>query len=147
KAMQPEADQRYQTVAQMSASIEEIRKSPPKVLPSRPNLVMKPGPSKAAPTPAANKAVKTGKGGSQAGARRRKRDTIHPVLVAGTAIGCVLLAVGISVYIMTGGTLDALFNPGKPVTPEVTPAVPAPNPAASLTPPAPELAGSKPVTF
>lgn len=98
KAMQPDPEHRYQTVAQLSNSLNEVRKSPKMVVAQSGSKQLLTGTVNVPSQKELEKLKSTGPSSSKTSSRKKQRT--HPVVVAGIAIGGVLLAVGVILLLM-----------------------------------------------
>ncbi len=117
KAMQPDAEHRYQSVSQMLESLNDVRNSPKMVVSQSSSKQLLTGtvnvPSK--------KDIESLTGGDKSGSKTstRRRERTHPLVVAGIAIGGILLAVGVILLLMM--KLDANAKAQAKIVPNSKP--------------------------
>ncbi len=155
KAMQPEPDHRYQTVAQLTESLEELRHSPKMVVSRSGSKQLLTGNVTLPSSQELEEMKLTGKpaaAGSPPKSRIGKRDRVHPLFVAGIALGGILVAVGAILMLVMprdSGEKPAppppvIVEPEKPggeepKTPEIV-SVPKAEPKPEVRPPVPQPA-------
>ncbi|MEM1296023.1 MAG: serine/threonine-protein kinase, partial [Verrucomicrobiota bacterium] len=121
KAMQPDPEHRYQTVAQLTSSLSDVRKSPKMVVSSAGSKQLLTG-TVNVPSQKELDNLK-GSGASSSKTTARKKKGAHPVVVAGIAIGGVLLAVGVILLLMMKLDANAKATAKIPPTPKPPPVV------------------------
>ena len=121
KAMQPDPDHRYQTVDQMTQSLDEVRKSPKMVVSRSESKPLLTGSVQVPSQKEINQLTNLREGAVSKAGKKKKRKGAHPLFVAGIAMGGTLLAVGF-ILIVLSNQQPAVSQPSEPPPPVIDPA-------------------------